>query len=379
MLTSFGDDQATEFRLAARDWLKTAVRPEWKDGRLEVEEGPEMMKIRGEWDTVLWEGGFAGLSWPAEYGGRGLGPIEDVIFLEECAAAGAPSELNTLGKHLAGPALITHGSTAQKERHLRAILSNREFWCEGFSEPDAGSDMASVLTTARRDGRGWHLTGQKIWTTFSPIADRCYVLARTSDTAPRRQNLSVFLVDMHAPGVEVVPIRQITGIRQFGQVFFDVDVPDDDLLGEPGQGWELASLVGAHRTAGAALGASGRWADIDRFVHGLRACAAETGNTGVLGRIAELAEQASLVKWHVRVTTELCAQDRPWRSEQSVLKLVWSRLAQECTEVGLELMCDEHEAFWRNQYLDSRKHTIAGGTSQLQRNVIADRVLALPR
>jgi alkylation response protein AidB-like acyl-CoA dehydrogenase len=379
MLTSFDDDEAIAFRMEAHDWLTTAVRPEWKDTRHHVEEHPEMMKIRGEWDTVLWEGGFAGLSWPAEYGGRGLGPIEDVIFLEECAAAGAPTELNSLGKHLAGPAIITHGSAAQKERHLRAILSNREFWCEGFSEPDAGSDMASVLTTARRDGDHWHLTGQKIWTTFSPIADRCYVLARTSDTAPRRQNLSVFLVDMHAPGVNVVPIRQITGITQFGQVFFDVDVPDDDLLGNPGQGWELASLVGAHRTAGAALGASSRWVDIHRFLRYLRACAAETGNTAILSRIADLAEQSDLVKWHVRVTTELCAQDRPWRGEQAVLKLVWSRLAQECTEVGLELMCDEHEGFWRDEYLDSRKHTIAGGTSQLQRNVIADRILALPR
>jgi alkylation response protein AidB-like acyl-CoA dehydrogenase len=376
VITTFAQPEATEFRHEVRDWLAGAVRPEWRDAMFVPEEHPTMITIRREWDQLMWKAGYAGLSWPTEYGGRGLGPVEEVIFFEECGAAHAPQELNLLGLRLAGPAIINYGSDEQKQRHLRNILSGAEMWCEGFSEPNAGSDMASVSTTGHRTSAGWHVQGQKIWTTFAPLADRCYLLTRTSD-GPRRHNLSVFLLDMHAPGVEVRPIKQLTGIEGFGEVFVDTDIPDSDMLGSEGAGWQLSSLVGAHRTAGAALGAVQRWADLSILVDHLDHC----GSTGRVGpdRIAHLADEVQVLKWQIRRSVELAMAGSTAAGPGAVLKLRWSHLAQEITQCGMDTRCDEHEQFWRDTHFDFRKLTIAGGTSQLQRNVIAERVLGLPR
>jgi alkylation response protein AidB-like acyl-CoA dehydrogenase len=377
VITTFDQPEAVAFREEIRGWLAEAVRPEWRELMFLPEEHPRMLELRREWDQLLWKAGYAGLAWPIHFGGRGLGPVEEVIFFEECAAVHAPQELNLLGFRLAGPAIAHYGTQEQKERHLPRILSGEEMWCEGFSEPNAGSDMASVSTVGRRlPGGGWHVQGQKTWTTFAPLADRCYLLTRTSD-GPKRHNLSVFMLDMHSPGVEVRPIRQITGIAGFGEVFVDADVPDSDMLGADGDGWQLSSLVGAHRTAGAALGAVQRWSDLHILVDHLRDCA-RTGNVPA-ERVEDLADRVEVHRWQIRRVTELAVGDRSVGGPSAVLKLVWSQLAQALTQCGLDARCPEHESYWRDMHLDFRKLTIAGGTSQLQRNVIANRVLALPR
>jgi alkylation response protein AidB-like acyl-CoA dehydrogenase len=373
---SFSDSAVIAFRDRARKWLAASV-PQ-KSLASASHDASALLRIRREWDKTLFDGGFAGLAWPREYGGRGLGPIEEAVFFEEAAAAHAPEEFGAIGKYVAGPAIFANGTEEQKRLFLPRILNGSQIWCEGFSEPGAGSDLAAVTTTATRRPDGTYaVTGQKIWTSFAAEADRCYLLARTSLSAPRHRNLTVFLLDMHGPGIHVVPMRQINGQSDFNEVFFDGAIcRPDEVLGQEGAGWSLTSLSG-FRSRRQLLTGLRAYLQMRPLVDQLCECCDEVGHQSEAA--ADIDLRVEVLLWHVRRATELMANDLEWQPSVAVVKSYWSRLLQELTLLGVSVGCPRHSDLWRARYLDCRGATIYGGTEQIQKNVIADRILALPR
>ena len=375
-VTTFADQRITEWRTEVRTWLEGAIPAEWSERRDAIIE-EERVYIRRDWERILGRGGYACLDWPLEFGGRNLGVIENMVFFEEAASLHAPPELNQAGKSNAGPAIIRHGTPAQQAIHLPGIVSGETIWCEGFSEPSGGSDLAAVTTYAEWRAGEYHITGQKIWTSGAHLADRCYLLARTSRELPRHQNLTLFLLDMKQAGVSAVPIRDITGGTHFSEVYFDdARATRDEVLGSENEAWNLVALHGARRI-NSLVQSLRRYVQMKEMVDQLDACSVERGVD--MDRLATLRVRLELMRWHARRVAELIAGDEDWRSPLSVMKLYWSELLQEIAESGLALNCNVHREYWRDRYLWSRMATIAGGTAQIQRNVIAERTLGLPR
>src|SRR3954454_23105682 len=239
-----------------RSWIGENLPEEQRGGRGGAQRFEEFGR---EWSRRLGEAGYAAISWPKEYGGGGLPYGHQAILLEELARAQAPVHIGVIGLGMAGPTIIVHGTDAQKERHLQKILSAEEIWCQGFSEPDAGSDLAGARTRAELKGDHFVVNGQKVWSSFAHIADWCILVTQSDPDAPRYRNLTYLMVDMHAPGVEVRPLRQITGEAEFNEIFFtDVEVPAENALGEIGQGWQVAMTTLLHErgTLGFALSAA---------------------------------------------------------------------------------------------------------------------------
>ena len=333
-----------------------------------------------EWSRRLGEAGYAGLTWPREYGGSGAPYSHQAIFLEELARAEAPSHLGVIGIGMAGPTIIAWGTPEQKERYLAKILSAEEIWCQGFSEPDAGSDLAAARTRIEDRGDHFLVNGQKVWSSFAHIADYCILVGRGLPDAPRYRNLTYLIVDMHAPGVEVRPLVQITGQPEFNEIFFtDVRVPKQNLLGEVGGGWQVAMTTLLHErgTLGFALAAT-----LAVAVRRLLALARERNVTDpiLLDRIArEWVELQALKYTNYRSLSTLTKTGIPG-PEGSASKLVWSESNQRLTKLALEILGgpggDEH---WTYQQLRSRGNTIEAGTSEILRNIVAERVLGLPR
>src|SRR3954470_12527125 len=240
--------QELEFRDAVRGWIEENHPGREPDGDREV------FEFRRAWQRALNERGWAGLTWPTEYGGAGATLIEQAIFFEEMARARAPRMANVLGLTMGGPVVIQHGTQAQKERYLAPILSAEEIWCQGFSEPESGSDLASLKTRARRDGDDWVVTGQKVWTTLAHRAKWCMLLARTNADAPKHRGITYFLMDMDQPGVEVRPLVQITGEAEFNELFIEeARIPHENVVGEVDQGWPVAITTLMHERAGLAM------------------------------------------------------------------------------------------------------------------------------
>jgi alkylation response protein AidB-like acyl-CoA dehydrogenase len=302
--------------------------------------------------------------------------MEQLVFFEEAAAAHAPDDLDIIGKYLAGPAIMAHGTADQKERHLPRILSAKEIWCEGFSEPGAGSDLAAVSTRATHDSDGYSITGRKIWTTNGSLADFCYLLAATSD-GPRHHNLTVFLFDMRQPGVTVTPLRDMSNDAHLSEVFLDgARATTADVLGKEGAGWQLSSLLG-FRSERQAWDGLRRYVQMREWFDQLQEC---TGHAPIAAAsVQHLEVRLELLKWHVRRTVSLMDAGGAWFPTAAVIKLYWSELIQDIATAGLQGNCRIHRDYWRQRFLESRSATIAGGTAQLQRNVIADVALALPR
>jgi alkylation response protein AidB-like acyl-CoA dehydrogenase len=334
---------------------------------------------RREWSRKQYEAGYAGLTWPQEYGGQGAPYTHQAIAVEEFARAEAPPHIGVIGLGMAGPTIMAHGSEEQKRRYLPKILSAEEIWCQGFSEPGAGSDLSAVRTSVEVRDDGFVVNGQKVWSSFAHIADFCILVGRSDPDSERHAGLTYVIVDMHAPGVEVRPLTQITGEAEFNEIFFsDVKVPRENLLGEIGSGWQVAMTTLLHErgTLGFALAGV-----LDVQVRKLVALAKQRGADDpiIRDRVAqEWIELQALKLTNMRSLTTLVQTGIPG-PEGSGSKLHWSEQNQRLTKLAMEILDGEDDGYWQHQQLRSRGNTIEAGTSEILRNIIAERVLGLPR
>ena len=372
-------------RIEVRDWLRDNVTPDIEGFFYAEEEEPEKLRA---FNKRLAAKGWIAPSWPAEYGGMALGAVEQLVFGEEIAYARAPSGGRGPAVGYAGPTITMYGTPEQKQRHLPAITNWDVVWCQGFSEPGSGSDLASLQTTAARDGDDWVLNGTKIWTSHGHYADWMYLLARTDPEVPKHKGISYFLLDLKSPGVSFQPLLNIAGRKGFGQFFFDgVRMPAESLLGEANRGWYIATTtLDLERSNIANTGAPRR--ALDDLCGFLR----ESGAAGTVHRtrVADLAVSvrvASMLSY--RVASILASGGVP-NQEASLLKLFLSELDQRIANAGLHalgmagaLMPGSPHAKLQAQfaltYLTTVPRTIAGGTSEIQRNIIATRGIGLPR
>jgi len=369
------------FRSELRAWLDANLPEEKKGGRGGAQRFDD--PFMREWSRRLYEAGYAGLTWPKEYGGAGAPYSFQAIFYEEMAAAQAPPHVGVIGLGMAGPTIIAHGSDEQKARYLQPLLAAEEIWCQGFSEPDAGSDLAAARTRAERKGDVYLVNGQKVWSSFAHIADFCILVTQSDPEAPRYRNLTYLIVDMHAPGVEVRPLRQITGEAEFNEIFFsDVEVPVANRLGEEGEGWNVAMTTLLHErgTLGFALTATFD-AGVNRLLDTAREHA--NGNERLRERIAqEWIELQALRYTNYRALATYQRTGIPG-PEGSGVKLRWSEANQRMTKLARELLGPEGilvgDGWWHHQQLRSRGNTIEAGTSEVLRNIVSERVLGLPR
>jgi alkylation response protein AidB-like acyl-CoA dehydrogenase len=371
-----------EFRAGLRAWIEANLPEEKRAGPGGGGPGRFDDPFVREWSRKLYEAGYAGLTWPREYGGAGAPYSFQAIFYEEMAAAQAPPHVGVIGLGMAGPTIIAHGSEEQKARYLQPLLAADEIWCQGFSEPDAGSDLASARTRAERRGEAYVVNGQKVWSSYAHIADFCILVAQSDPEAPRYRNLTYLIVDMRSPGVEVRPLRQITGEAEFNEIFFtDVEVPVENRLGEEGEGWTVAMTTLLHErgTLGFALTASFD-AGMQRLLELARA--RSDGDARLRERVgAEWIELQGLRYTNYRALGAYQRTGIPG-PEGSGVKLRWSEANQRMTKLARELQGCEgilDDGWWQHQQLRSRGNTIEAGTSEVLRNTIAERVLGLPR
>ncbi len=385
-----------EFRRRLRAWLHENLPSEWavETGRPFERFEDEVAFLR-QWQAKLHAAGYAGILWPKEYGGAGLGVMEQVIFNEEMARAQAPELINKVGVHNVGPTLIQYGTEEQKKRFLPKILSAEEIWCQLFSEPSAGSDLASLRTRAERDGNGFRLTGQKVWTSYAQVSRWAICLARTDATVPKYQGISYFIVDMEAPGITVRPLRQMTGSAEFNEVFLDaVYVPRQHLIGPENGGWRIAMHTLAHERGTGYLFKEQvkHKIAVDRLVAILRERRrrGEPVHPVIRQAIADAFIRVEILRLHNYDTMARLERGETPGPETSLKKEFWNRLSQHLYETAMaiqgpwaQLFCGDPRAWnagqWQNAYLYSRSVTISGGTSEIQLNILAHRMLGLPR
>ncbi len=349
-----------------------------------VPEGDEPgFDFRRVWQRTLHDAGYAGLSWPREYGGRGATLMEQAIFNEELVRAKAPSPANVLGLVMGGPVVINHGTEDQKERYLQPILSGEEIWCQGFSEPEAGSDLASLKTRAVRDGDEWVLTGQKVWTTLAHHAKWCMLVARSDGDAPKHKGLTYFLMDMEQEGVQIRPLRQITGEAEFNELFIDgARIPDENIIGGEGNGWNVAITTLAHERAGLGLASA---VAVRQSLDELIELCKERGATGdpvIRQRLADLHIRTENLRLTAnRGLSQIMVTGVPG-PEGSLPKWQWSETNQMLTELATDVIGDEallRDGDWQYRFLRARANSIEGGTTEILKNIVAERVLGLPR
>src|SRR5579859_6678226 len=373
----------TERELAFRDELR-----EWlADNPLPDEPSYEDEDVHYAWrrdfQHRLAEGGWAAVHWPVEYGGRGASLTESAIFFEELARAGAPLPANVLGLLLAGPTIMTWGTPEQKERYLHPILTAEEIWCQGFSEPDAGSDLASLKTRAVREGDEWVITGQKVWTSGAQYSKWCMLVARTDLEAPKHKGLTYFLMDMEQEAVQVRPLRQITGEPEFNELFIDgARIPDENVLGGVGNGWKVALTTLMNERAGLAFFLQVRLRQtLDRLIDE----AAQRGlldDRVVADRLGELhlkAEVLRLTAYRGLTAVQKYGEPGP---EGSLTKWMWSETNQQLTQCAADLLGPaalEAGGRWAYELLRARGNSIEGGTTEVLKNIVAERVLGLPK
>ena len=382
--------QEERFRAELRAWLDQN-RP-----------GPEPEHIDAwvahgrAWQRRLYDAGWCGIAWPKEYGGRGATLIEQVIFQEEIARAKAPMPINLAGLTMGGPVLIAHGTEVQKRRHLKSILSADEIWCQGFSEPNAGSDLAALKARAVLDGDDFVVSGQKVWTSFARYADWCMLLVRTNPDAPKHRGITFLLVDMHSPGVTVRPLKQISGDEDFNEVFFeDVRVPRANAIGALNGGWDIAITTLMHERAtltfSRQLQSRVALTDLIEFARTwYRNGRAVTLDAVLRQQLAQALIESTAIQYTAyRSLTKMLRGGIPG-PEGSIEKLFWSEMYQRLLETALDMQGPYAQLVngssrvpaagrWPHLFLYSRGRTIAAGSSEIQRNIIAERVLGLPR
>lgn len=383
-----------QFREEVATWLNDNLTGEF--AKLKYRGGPgdehTFPKERQQWEKKLAEGGWTCVGWPKEYGGRGCSIEQQVIFFEEYARAGAPGRVGHIGEGLTGLTLIAFGTEEQKQKYLPGIVAGTELWCQGYSEPGAGSDLANVKTKARFDeAKGkWILDGQKVWTSLAHESDYCFVIARTDPDSVAHKGLGFFLVKMDQPGIEVRPIEQITGTSEFNEVFFDgAECDAEDIVGAPGDGWKVAmGLLGFERGV-STLGQQMQFQnEFDQVV----ALARENGSgqdPAIRQRIARAHTELKIMRYNaMRMLSGQSESDGSLQKEALIYKLFWATWHRSLGELAMDVMGPECEILdggpyelsrLQSMYLFVRSDTIYGGTNQIQRNIIAERGLGMPK
>jgi alkylation response protein AidB-like acyl-CoA dehydrogenase len=384
------------YRTRVRGFLTANLPQGWGTRGYELPKGRALVELLREWQRRLLKHGFLAMSWPKEYGGQGASAVEMAIFNEECARVRAPGPLNSAAISQVGPTIMQHGMDGQKRRFLPAIINADEIWCQGFSEPNAGSDLASLRTRADLAGDEFIVNGQKIWTSYAQYADWCYMLVRTDAAAPKHRGISYLMVDMKSPGITVKPLRQMHGGQDFNEVFFEnVRVPRQNLIGGLNDGWRVSTTTLANERGTNALSQYVRYEQIFNDLVRLARASRRNGRSALQDTVVrqELARHyvdLQGFKYNcLRVFSAITNGGSPG-GEGSILKLLWSELNQRMQETAMALEGTANQLTaesagaveagrWQVSFLRSRAHTIEAGTSEIQRNIIAQRVLGLPK
>jgi len=388
-----------QFRLEVATWLNDNLVGEFEQLKFRGGPGDEHMfpEERKAWEQKLAAGGWTCVGWPKEYGGRGCSIEQQVIFNEEYARAGAPGHVGHIGEGLAGPTLIAFGSEAQKQKYLPGIVAGKELWCQGYSEPGAGSDLANVKTKATfvEDASGktkgkWVINGQKVWTSLAHESDYVFVIARTDPDSIAHKGLGFFLMKMDQPGIEVRGIEQITGTSEFNEVFFDdAECDADDIVGAPGEGWKVAmGLLGFER----GVSTLGQQMQFQNELNQVIAIAKANGaakNPAIRQRIAMASAELKIMRYNsMRMLSGQGGSDGSLQKEALIYKLFWATWHRDMGELAMDVMGPECEMLeggpydltrLQSMYLFVRSDTIYGGTNEIQRNIIAERGLGMPR
>lgn len=382
------------FRNELKSWLETNLPEGWLKGQRKLPENDhEKAQFLRDWQRKLYQGGWAGIHWPREYGGRGVSLMEEVIYQQELARVKAPPVINFMGINMVGPTLIQMGTAEQKKRYIDKILSGEEIWCQGFSEPNAGSDLAAIQTRAVKVGDKWVINGQKVWTTFAHMSDKCFLLARTDNSGEKHKGLTAFLINMKQPGVEVRPINQINDDHDFNEIFLnDAVAYDADIVGEVNQGWKVSMALLMHERVGVA-GTIFYLQDLFEDLVQVAKTMTRNGkplieNTYIRKQLASYYSRVrGAVLNYYRNLTNTIKQGYPG-PEGSIDKLVSSELSKEITGFAVSILGPlgslwrkdaVTEISWQSQYLQSFGSTIAGGTTEIQKNVISERIMKLPK
>jgi len=370
----------TAFRDELRAWLQ--ANPPGPDPGERASEDERFRWLR-DWQATLNQDGWAGVNWPREYGGRGATLMQTAIFFEELGRFGSPLPANALGILLGGPTLMVWGTDEQKERYLPPILSGEEIWCQGFSEPEAGSDLAAVKTRAVKDGDDWVVTGQKVWTSAAQWSKWCMLVARTDSDVAKHKGLTYFLMDVEQEGVQVRPLRQITGDAEFNELFIEeARIPDANVVGGVGNGWKVALTTLMNERAGLAFFLQVR---MRQHLDALFAAAAGNGaleDPRIADRLADLhvrCETLRLMAWKGLSVIERYGQPGP---EGALTKWLWSESNQQMAQLAVDVVGPaalQDRTSWSYELLRSRGNSIEGGTTEVLKNIVAERVLGLPR
>jgi alkylation response protein AidB-like acyl-CoA dehydrogenase len=387
-----------QFRAQFRAWLQDNLPPAWQTDEFWAERTlDEGFELRREWERGKALAGWAGIHWPTEYGGRGGTPTQKAIYDEEMARARAPQTVNNLGLTFLAPTVMAIGTDAQKRAIIPALLRNDVIWCQGFSEPGAGSDLAALTTRGERQGEEFVVNGQKVWTSNALHADKMFALVRTESAAKKHHGLTMLLLDLHQPGVDIRPLKQMTGKQHFGEVFLtDARVPADQVLGEIGGGWDVAMLLLSFERGASAMGYYTTFRrELDEIIAIARRTRRGSGTVAddpvIRQRIAQAVIELEALKLHSLHILTKVERGEELGFESSMTKLQWSETHQDIGELYLDVMGAEGwparsddgaygELFpLQESALWSRSETIWGGSSQVQRNIVAERVLGLPR
>ena len=381
-----------QFRQRVAQWMQAHLTGEFAVLRFRGGPGDEDFAptLRKRWEQVLAQGQWVGAGWASEHGGRGLSINQQVIFFEEYARAGGPGRMGHIGEGLVGPTIAAFGTPEQQQRFLPPILSGQDFWCQGYSEPGAGSDLANIKTRASFDESSgqWLISGQKVWTSLAHESDWCFVLARTEPGSVGHRGLSFLLVAMDQPGIRVQPIQQLTGTCEFNEVFFDqARTSAHNMIGQPGDGWKIAMALPGFERGVSTLGQQMQFQnELDEVVRIARANGAAQDPV-IRQRIAQSWAGLRVLRYNsLRMLSR--AQDGSLRPEATIYKLAWSTWHVELGKLAMDVLGPEAELLAGAPYeltrlqalfLFTRADTLYGGSSEIQRNIIAERALGMPR
>ncbi len=377
--------EVDQFRKELRAWLTEHLTDEvMRAGRVRGEDA-SAFDLRRRWDATVADAGWGAVSWPREYGGRGATLLEQMAYAEETALLRAPLPLNVIGLNNIGPAIMQFGTDSQKSEMLPRMVRADDIWCQGMSEPEAGSDLASLRTRAVRDGDEFVVNGQKIWTSLGHHADWCQLYVRTDPDARKHEGISCLIVDMSLPGIEARPLVTLNGATDFAEVFFnDVRVPADALLGPLHGGWRVATTTLSHERAGAARLYSGMKVQLTDLVADLAGYSVDgrpvLENSATLRRLGELAVQVDYLELLCKRSISAAMHGGDALGSASLAKSVWAETGQAMAEFAYDVLgARQASDRWSEQRLSSRSLTIAGGTTQINKGITAVRVLGLPR